>query len=1320
MSVTSGFFNSLSGDRKYDAIQISSMFDGLITDGIYNGFLESFMVTASDPASMVVTVGEGRCWFNHTWTLNDAPLPLTLDVGDVVLNRIDTIVIDVDSTDTVRACTIKVVKGTPSSQAQAPTLENTETHHQYPLCDISVVAGATTVTQSNITNRRGTSDCPFVATLMKSVNVDDLLVQWESQWDDWMTDRANSMDSWTAEQQEAFTTWFQTVQDTLDEDTAGNLYNLITNNTGINATATHAEGVVAITATGNPVNIVFLAPSDWAEADTYTYNDTPVELVDLLGEPVEDAWIKGSPVSLTITGGKAFFKNGGGRYKPTDLPPLNPNFTMEITEGDSEDTVTVTADKLTISPTTDMLAGGQWEYGTEMSPAPGKGQNIKHWTREQLVTSAKPFDGLLLGDVTASDAVNETILWLPENQNRETVLVPFIVLSVDYLGGVYVIRKNAFGSSVWDNGEDGYEDSALDNYFVNTYLNSVLSDSVGNEIMTVPIEIRSASNTSDTRTINRKIFAPSLYEFGLTDSIAHEGTPMPYFNSSERRRTGTDEAPNTTVVFDTRTWAYSAYGSVQPATHWSIDTNGVATGTTNQTANATRPAFVLPKDFQIQQRPDGSYTVYNDYGLMTLKDIQASTDASLTKINIGQTNGLKVVRYLSNGYVDNSGALLEYQDSVGTSAFGSSTYSSSTLRTSVINYCTTYLPDALKALVQDTNFMASAGGSSTSVADKYFVLSLNDYAGDPFTTALNNRTYTGQGQQIASLSTEENRKRSVQITTRQVDTTGNYPGVIQTSGAPYYNYNGTSNAQGYCPAFMLPLTAPIRLLADGTYDLVPEDPSLSAQTVSTLAEEQSGTAVQLNQIPAGSVLKIKENGQDVDFYVAKHDYESELNGAGRTLVVRKDTYDDRSWDSGNVNAYASSDLDSWFNSTYKALLDESIQEAIGTTKIRYTPGNGNNTVGTLERAIFALSLTELGQSHSYANTEGSALPIASTLRIAYRNGSATTQWTRSPYTNSTGSAWRLYSDGDFGGSHCSKSYGSRPCFTLPGDSYATANDDGTYTFTGEDTSSPTVSFSFTVPHGTQPVVRQYTYNYEEHYQTMLEGGVLPAIGGDTGPTYSEVLAENTWAQIAQAVADKDPILDVWQVGDTKDEVIAGETLTFAIMGKNMDDLADGSGKAGLTFGMTQLMASTRQMDSPNTNVGSFAGSAMYSWLSGTIYPNLTTELKDAIKAVNKKTSSGGSSSVIRTDAMYLWLFAEIEVFGTTTQSYAGEGTQYPYFATAAERIKRLSNGAGAASYWWERSPYTNNSYRFCNVTPAGAADDSYADNSNGVCFGFCI
>ena len=190
----------------------------------------------------------------------------------------------------------------------------------------------------------------------------------------------------------------------------------------------------------------------------------------------------------------------------------------------------------------------------------------------------------------------------------------------------------------------------------------------------------------------------------------------------------------------------------------------------------------------------------------------------------------------------------------------------------------------------------------------------------------------------------------------------------------------------------------------------------------------------------GSIIKLKENGTLVDFYVAKHDYESSLNGAGRTLVVRKDTYDDRVWDSGNVNAYASSDLDSWFNSTYKKHAGRRHPLPHRHLKIRYTPGNGNNTVGTLERAIFALSLTELGQSHSYANTEGSALPIASTLRIAYRNGSATTQWTRSPSTNYTGRAWGLYSSGNISGNRCNYSYGSRPAFTLPSSLYV--SDDG--------------------------------------------------------------------------------------------------------------------------------------------------------------------------------------------------------------------------------------------------------------------------------------
>ena len=204
----------------------------------------------------------------------------------------------------------------------------------------------------------------------------------------------------------------------------------------------------------------------------------------------------------------------------------------------------------------------------------------------------------------------------------------------------------------------------------------------------------------------------------------------------------------------------------------------------------------------------------------------------------------------------------------------------------------------------------------------------------------------------------------------------------------------------------------------------------------------------------GSIVKLKENGVLVDFYVAKHDYENGLNGSGRTLVVRKDCYDTRQWHTSNVNAYATSAIDTWLNNTYKNLLDADIRGVIGTTKIKYTPGNGNNTVGTLERAIFLLSVTELGKTASYANTEGTALSIASSLQIAYLNGSAVVQWTRSPYTNSTGSACCVNTNGDVHYNVCSNARGSRPAFTLP--STLSVSDDGSVSVN----TAPTISGSY--------------------------------------------------------------------------------------------------------------------------------------------------------------------------------------------------------------------------------------------------------------------
>lgn len=205
------------------------------------------------------------------------------------------------------------------------------------------------------------------------------------------------------------------------------------------------------------------------------------------------------------------------------------------------------------------------------------------------------------------------------------------------------------------------------------------------------------------------------------------------------------------------------------------------------------------------------------------------------------------------------------------------------------------------------------------------------------------------------------------------------------------------------------------------------------------------SGIPLSTVALGDILMLNENGSPVPFYVCKHDYESGLNGAGRTLLVRKDCYDERNFSSNN-DAFSGSSMDTWLNNTWLKLLDADIQAAISKTKFYYTPGNGNNTVTTLQRAVFLLSVTELGKSAGYANTEGTALSssVCSQLAIAYRNGSAVKQWTRTPYTYATNNVCGLKTDGSLGVYGYRATIGSRPAFTLPSTFPVIQNPDGTY------------------------------------------------------------------------------------------------------------------------------------------------------------------------------------------------------------------------------------------------------------------------------------
>lgn len=202
----------------------------------------------------------------------------------------------------------------------------------------------------------------------------------------------------------------------------------------------------------------------------------------------------------------------------------------------------------------------------------------------------------------------------------------------------------------------------------------------------------------------------------------------------------------------------------------------------------------------------------------------------------------------------------------------------------------------------------------------------------------------------------------------------------------------------------------------------------------TSAMPQAGTP--LSSLAEGTIIKINENGSPVEFYLAKHNYEPDLNGQGRELVVRKDCYDNQVWDNGNDNdnEYSTSDLDAWLNAAYFNSLSGYVKEQLATTKFYYTP-SGKARAVALDRGVFTPSITELDvDAKAHNATEGSPLPIATALQIACYSGAAVNQFTRSPYKGTTQTILGVLSDGTFWSSDVFLTVGfayARPCFTLP-------------------------------------------------------------------------------------------------------------------------------------------------------------------------------------------------------------------------------------------------------------------------------------------------
>lgn len=198
------------------------------------------------------------------------------------------------------------------------------------------------------------------------------------------------------------------------------------------------------------------------------------------------------------------------------------------------------------------------------------------------------------------------------------------------------------------------------------------------------------------------------------------------------------------------------------------------------------------------------------------------------------------------------------------------------------------------------------------------------------------------------------------------------------------------------------------------------------------------------------------------------------------------------------------------------------------------------------------------------------------------------------------------------------------------------------------------------------------------------------------------------------------------IGDQVTLSLNGTNYAFDIIGFNHDTLTTAAaygantatGKAGITFQMHDLFETVYKMNSSNTNSGGWKSSDMRTSTMPLMKGYMPDDWEAIIKPVNKAYGTGGGSTSgteIVSDSCFL--LAEIEIFGSTTYSVSGEGTQYAYYKAGNSKVK---NKGGSAGGWWERSPYSGNGVFFCLVSSNGNAAGNNSNFSRGVAFAFCV
>ncbi len=233
-------------------------------------------------------------------------------------------------------------------------------------------------------------------------------------------------------------------------------------------------------------------------------------------------------------------------------------------------------------------------------------------------------------------------------------------------------------------------------------------------------------------------------------------------------------------------------------------------------------------------------------------------------------------------------------------------------------------------------------------------------------------------------------------------------------------------------------------------------PSVTAPIAINGLSEWTITSVNgtIGEKNVGDSVFIGVNGTSHEFIVVQHGKPSDVyddSFTNGTMLMMKDLYLSRQWNSSNANDYENSTMHTYLNNDFFALIDEPIRSSIMQVKIPYRPGSGTSSVvndgaNGLSAKVFLASAYEVGfPEQSYMPDEGASLSYFSASdsakRIAQLNGVATVWWLRSPRTNDATPAWRVNGSGNPSYSNCSNSGGIRPVFVLPSSTTITYSSD---------------------------------------------------------------------------------------------------------------------------------------------------------------------------------------------------------------------------------------------------------------------------------------